>query len=71
MTKLISRRNVLRSTTLGAAAALPLPFLDCFLDNSGKALAATGVGDADNFGCGFGYAGIIVTDDVADQHHLR
>ncbi len=42
MTKPIPRRNVLRSATLGAAAALPLPFLDCFLDTSGKAFAATG-----------------------------
>ena len=42
MTKLITRRNILRGTTAGAGATVALPFLDCFLDSSGTALAATG-----------------------------
>jgi hypothetical protein len=38
----ISRRRVLRGMLEGTAVSLALPFLDCFLDERGEALAATG-----------------------------
>ena len=38
----LDRRFVLRGTFQGAAAMVALPFLDCFLDSKGQALAATG-----------------------------
>jgi len=38
----LDRRFLLRGTCQGAAAVVALPFLDCFLDNKGRALAATG-----------------------------
>lgn len=37
-----TRRSVLRGTAGGAAVSVALPFLDCFLDSKGTALAATG-----------------------------
>jgi len=40
--RLASRRQVLKSTMGGAAVTLGLPFLDCFLNENGTALAATG-----------------------------
>jgi len=36
----ISRRSFLRGTVAGSAVALGLPFLDCFLNDSGTALAS-------------------------------
>ena len=38
----LDRRFLLRGTCQGALAVMGLPFLDCFLDNKGQALAATG-----------------------------
>jgi len=38
----IDRRFLLRGTCQGALAVMGLPFLDCFLDSKGMALAATG-----------------------------
>jgi len=38
----MDRRFLLRGTCQGALAVMGLPFLDCFLDSKGKALAATG-----------------------------
>ena len=38
----LDRRFLLRGTCQGALAIVGMPFLDCFLDNKGKALAATG-----------------------------
>ena len=38
----LTRRFLLRGTSQGALAVMALPFLDCFLDSKGKALAATG-----------------------------
>ncbi len=38
----LDRRFLLRGTCQGALAVVALPFLDCFLDSKGKALAATG-----------------------------
>ena len=38
--KSTSRRAVLRGTLAGSAVTVALPFLDCMLDDSGKALAA-------------------------------
>jgi len=37
-----NRRSLLRGTVGGAAVAVALPFLDCFLNTNGSALAATG-----------------------------
>jgi len=37
-----NRRTMLRGMLGGAAVSMGLPFLDCFLDTNGKALAATG-----------------------------
>ena len=36
----LDRRFLLRGTCQGALAVVGLPFLDCFLDSKGKALAA-------------------------------
>lgn len=38
----LDRRFLLRGTCQGALAVVGMPFLDCFLDNKGKAMAATG-----------------------------
>lgn len=38
----VNRRNVLRGMLGGAAVSVGLPFLDCFLNENGTALAATG-----------------------------
>jgi hypothetical protein len=38
----MDRRFLLRGSCQGALAVMGLPFLDCFLDSKGKALAATG-----------------------------
>ena len=38
----LDRRFLLRGMFHGSAATMMLPFLDCFLDSKGKALAATG-----------------------------
>ena len=37
-----TRRAALRGVLGGTAVTIGLPFLDCFLNNSGTALAATG-----------------------------
>ena len=37
-----TRRTLLRGALQGAAVSMALPFLDCFMDGNGKALAATG-----------------------------
>src|SRR3954470_764713 len=42
MSTLSSRRRVLRGMLGGMAVSLGLPFLDCFLNTNGKALAANG-----------------------------
>ena len=54
----INRRKFLRGTLRGAAVGVALPFLNCFLDNSGKAFADTGQRIPIRFGtwvwgCGF------------------
>jgi hypothetical protein len=38
----LHRRRLLRGLFQGSAAAMGVPFLDCFLDSKGRALAATG-----------------------------
>ena len=43
MEKFLNRRRVLKGALNGAAVSLPLPFLDCFLNSNGSALANTGV----------------------------
>ena len=42
MTRKFNRRSLLRGIMRGAAVSVALPYLDCFLDDSGTALAATG-----------------------------
>lgn len=54
----ISRRTLLRGALKGTAVGVALPFLDCFLNDSGKAFAATGQRVPLRFGtwvwgCGF------------------
>jgi len=41
-TKMLTRRRVLRGAVDGVAVSVSLPFLDCFLNTNGTALAATG-----------------------------
>src|SRR5262245_48834592 len=36
----LTRRNVLRGTVAGAAVSVGLPYLDCFLNTNGTALAS-------------------------------
>jgi Protein of unknown function (DUF1552) len=48
-----NRRTLLRGSLGGAAMTVGLPFLDCFLDNNGKALAATGAPLPVRFGTWF------------------
>ena len=54
----ISRRKLLRGVVRGAAVAVALPYLDCFLTTNGQAIAATGLRIPPRFGtwiwgCGF------------------
>jgi hypothetical protein len=42
MSKIHTRRSVLRGAMGGTAVTIGLPFLDCFLNSNGTALAATG-----------------------------
>lgn len=54
----ITRRSILRGALGGAAVGVGIPLLDCFLDNNGTALAATGQRIPVRFGtwiwgCGF------------------
>ena len=42
MARNVSRRTLLRGTMGGAAISVGLPFLDCFLNGNGNALASTG-----------------------------
>src|ERR1041384_1669675 len=42
MSKTMNRRRVLRGMLGGTAVTVALPFLDCFLNTNGTALAATG-----------------------------
>ncbi len=56
--KKVTRRSFLRGTMQGAAVGVALPFLNCFLNDSGKAFAATGQRIPVRFGtwiwgCGF------------------
>ena len=39
MNTIFNRRTVLRGTIMGAAVTVPIPFLDCFLNGNGTALA--------------------------------
>lgn len=49
----ISRRHILRGMLGGGAVTVALPLLDCFLDNNGAALAATGTPLPVRFGTWF------------------
>jgi len=49
----IGRRTFLRGTLGGAAITVGLPFLDCFLNSNGDALAATGAPLPQRFGTWF------------------
>ncbi|HSS14706.1 MAG TPA: DUF1552 domain-containing protein [Rhizomicrobium sp.] len=53
-----NRRILLRGLFQGSAAMVTLPFLDCFLDDSGRALAATGKPIPTRFGTFFWGCGL-------------
>jgi len=53
-----TRRFLLRGLFHGSAAAVSLPFLDCFLDGNGQALAATGKAIPTRFGTFFWGCGL-------------
>src|SRR3569833_1978865 len=53
-----TRRFLLRGLFQGAAAVMALPFLDCFLDSKGQALAATGKAIPTRFGTFFWGCGL-------------
>src|SRR3954468_21440326 len=54
----LDRRFLLRGTCQGALAIVGMPFLDCFLDSKGKALAATGRAMPTRFGTFFWGCGL-------------
>ena len=58
ITRLASRRRVLRGMLGGSAVAVGLPFLDCFLNGNGTALAATGKSLPACFGTWFNGLGL-------------
>jgi hypothetical protein len=53
-----NRRTLLRGLFQGSAATVALPFLDCFLDGNGQALAATGRPIPTRFGTFFWGCGL-------------
>jgi hypothetical protein len=53
-----TRRFVLRGMLHGSAAVMSLPFLDCFLDSKGEAVAATGSAIPTRFGTFFWGCGL-------------
>jgi len=53
-----TRRSLLRGLYQGSAAVMALPFLDCFLDSKGQALAATGQKIPTRFGTFFWGCGL-------------
>ena len=53
-----TRRSLLRGLCQGSAAVMALPFLDCFLDSKGQALAATGQKIPTRFGTFFWGCGL-------------
>lgn len=53
-----SRRTILRGMLNGAAVSVALPFLDCFLNDNGTALAATGTPLPVRFGTWFWGCGL-------------
>ena len=56
-----TRRFLLRGLFQGSAAVMALPFLDCFLDSKGQALAATGRAIPTRFGTFFWGCGLTKT----------
>jgi hypothetical protein len=54
----LDRRFLLRGTCQGALAVIGMPFLDCFLDSKGQALAATGKAIPTRFGTFFWGCGL-------------
>ena len=62
-----SRREILRGTLGGMGASLALPFLDCFLDSKGKALAATGQPVPVRFGTWFWGLGFTTNAGIKDK----
>jgi len=56
-----TRRFLLRGLFQGSAAGVALPFLDCFLDSKGEALAATGRAIPTRFGTFFWGCGLTKT----------
>lgn len=54
----LTRRFLLRGAIQGSSAVMALPFLDCFLDSKGRALAATGQAIPTRFGTFFWGCGL-------------
>ena len=61
------RRTILRGMFQGSTAIMALPFLDCFLDGNGTALAATGRMIPTRFGTYFYGCGLTKTIWVPDS----
>jgi hypothetical protein len=57
----LDHRFMLRGTCQGALAVMGLPFLDCFLDSKGRALAATGKPLPSRFGTFFYGCGLTLS----------
>ena len=51
--KILNRRRVLRGILQGSVVSVSLPFLDCFLNTNGTALAATNIPLPTRFGTWF------------------
>jgi hypothetical protein len=64
---MLTRRNILRGMMQGSAVAVALPLLDCFLDGSGLALAATGQPIPTRFGTWFWGCGINAARWIPDK----
>jgi hypothetical protein len=71
----MDRRSLLRGMLHGTAAAVSIPFLDCFLDTNGAALAATGAALPTRFGTFFYGLGLTkqlwVPDKVGAGYDLK
>lgn len=71
----LNRRSLLRGMLNGSAAAVALPFLDCFLDNNGVAVAATGAAVPTRFGTFFYGLGLTkslwIPDKVGQDYDLK
>jgi hypothetical protein len=71
----LNRRSLLRGILHGSAATIALPFLDCFLDTNGTAMAATGAPVPTRFGTFFYGLGLTkslwIPDKVGAGYDLK